>query len=145
MIEASRIKISSVWNRLIHTVGRRGAFLLFLTLLDLIYGQALLFPTHDATAAPTYKFLAQVAPLWAWGLLWITVGMACFVYAFRRYDAPAYALAMFLKVLWALTFLLGWIFAGVDRGYLATVIWGAFAAILVLISGWPEPSYQEKP
>jgi len=42
-------------------------------------------------------------------------------------------------VLWALVFLLGWVFADVERGYLSTAIWGAFAAVLALIATWPEP------
>ena len=78
-------------------------------------------------------------PLEVWGALWATVGTLCFVFAFMQQDAPGYAAAMFIKVLWALVFLLGWAFADVERGYLSTAIWGAFAAVLALIATWPEP------
>jgi hypothetical protein len=45
---------------------------------------------------------------------------------------------MFVKVLWAVTFLLDWLFADVERGYLSTAIWRAFAAVLGLIATWPD-------
>lgn len=126
-------------TRLIHRIGRRGAFLAFLALLDVIYSYALLYPTPRAASNPTYVFLAAVMPLWAWGLLWGAVGAICLLYALKKHDGPGYAAAMFLKVLWALMFLLGWLFADVERGYLSTAIWGAFAAVLAIIASWPEP------
>lgn len=119
-------------------IGRRGAFLIFLALLDLIYAYGLAFPTERSVNSPTSKFLASTMPLWAWGALWAVVGLVCLFFAFRIKDRIGYAAAMFIKVLWALMFLLGWLFADVERGYLSTAIWGAFAAVLWLISGWQE-------
>jgi hypothetical protein len=127
------------FKRLALRVGRRGAFLLFLAILDWIYAYALAFPTPVAIKSPTYTFLATTFSLPVWASVWAIVGTICFVFAFRERDAPGYAAAMFLKILWAVTFLLGWIFADVERGYLSTAIWGAFAAVLALISTWPEP------
>jgi hypothetical protein len=131
--------VKKLLGYLVHKVGRRGAFLAFLALLDWIYGYALAFPTPAALANPTYKFLIQSLPLNLWAGLWFGVGTICFVYAFRKRDAPGYAAAMFLKILWSALFLFGWVFAGVERGYLSSAIWGAFAAILALIATWPEP------
>jgi hypothetical protein len=129
---------------LFERIGRRGAFLLFLALLDLVQGYAMAFPTPRAVQNPTYQFLASIAPLWVWALLWTVVGVICLVFAFKQQDAPGYAAAMFIKVLWALVFLLGWIFADVERGYLSTAIWAAFAAVLALISSWPEPRESQR-
>lgn len=122
----------------IRRVGRRGAFLLFLTMLDGIYAFSLFFPGEGAIGSPAYRFLSAVAPLYVWGLVWLIVGVICGVYALKQNDALGYGAAMFLKVLWATIFLLGWLFGGVERGYLATVIWGAFAAVIGLISTWPD-------
>jgi hypothetical protein len=119
-------------------VGRRGAFLLFLALLDFVYAYGLAFPGAAANTSATYRFLAAVAPLDAWALLWATVGLTYLAFAFRKKDAPGYAAAMFVKVLWAVTFPLGWLFADVERGYLSTAIWGAFAAVLGLIATWGD-------
>jgi hypothetical protein len=130
--------------RVIHRVGRRGAYLLFLALLDFIYAYALFVPTPRAMATPTYTFLAQMFPLephfvlMLWGMAWAAVGFVCLVTAFSAQDAIGYAVAIFLKILWASIFLLGWLFADVERGYLSTAIWGAFAAVTGLISTWPD-------
>jgi hypothetical protein len=132
-------KARSSFKTLSQRIGRRGAFLLFLSLLDWVYAYGLAFPTPRASSNPTYQFLASTLPLEAWGALWAIVGTLCFVFAFMQQDAPGYAAAMFIKVLWALVFLLGWAFADVERGYLSTAIWGAFAAVLSLIATWPEP------
>ena len=121
-------------------VGHRGAFLLFLALLDLVYAFGLAFPTPQARRSPTYAFLAEVpGSLYLWAALWLIAGILCGIYAFRRRDAIGYFAAMFVKAIWALMFLLGWLFAGVERGYLSAAIWGAFAFIVWLIAGWPEP------
>lgn len=127
---------------LTHRVGRRGAFLCFLALLDIIYGYSMLFPTTRSLSTPTSQFIMHVAPLWAWGSLWLTTGVVCAIYAFREKDAPGYAAAMFIKILWGLTFLLGWIFVDVERGYLSSAIWLAFAAVVALIASWPEPRHR---
>jgi hypothetical protein len=127
---------------LLRHLGRRGSFLLFLSLLDLIYGYALLSPTSRSLNNPTILFLMQIMPLWAWGLLWLLVGVVCFIFAFRCKDTIAFGAAVFLKVFWGFVFLVGWLLGDVERGYLSTAIWTAFAAVTLLIAGWPEPKHQ---
>lgn len=128
-------------NRVLtHRIGRRGAFLLFLALLDFIYSFSLLTPSQAARSQPTLLYLMHVGGLKLWALLWFAAGLACLISAFRKKDSVGFAAAMFIKILWAILFLLGWLFAGVERGYLSTTIWGAFALILALIASWPEPS-----
>lgn len=119
-------------------VGRRGSFLLFLAMLDLMYGYSLLFPTAQSLSNPTSLFLVKVLPLWDWGILWLAIGAICLFFAFRAKDAVGFAAAMFLKVIWGTMFLLGWLFAGVERGYLSATFWFAFAFTVYLIAGWPE-------
>lgn len=125
-------------RNLLYPVGRRGAFLIFLAMLDWVYGLALLYPSPQSLTNPTYVFLNRIFPLPVWASLWIIVGTLCFAFAFRVNDAIGYAAAMFIKVLWGLTFLLGWIFAGVERGYLSAAIWLAFAGLLALVATWPD-------
>jgi hypothetical protein len=125
-------------RRLMHHIGRRGGWLLFLAFLDLIYAFALLKPTAYSAGSPGMAFLMRVAPLWIWALLWGWTGLCCLFFAFRRWDAPGYAMAMFTKSLWAMTFLLGWLAADLERGYLSAVIWGGFAGALGMLSGWEE-------
>ena len=128
----------------IRYVSRRGAFLLFLATLDYVYALALAFPTPDVAHTPTYVFLSNILNLDVWAILWTVAGTFCLFYAFRRKDAPGFAAAMFIKVLWALIFLMGWLFAGIQRGFLAAVIWGAFAAVCLLIATWPDEARATK-
>jgi hypothetical protein len=127
------------WSRLaLGKLGRRGCFLLFLAQLDYIYGLSLLLPTASSLKTPQNEFLIAIMPLSRWAWLWLVVGVACTVSAFRVRDGIGYAAAMFLKMLWASVFLLGWLFADVERAYLSAAVWFAFAAVVYLISTWPD-------
>jgi len=117
-------------------------FLLFLTLLDVIYAYSLAYPTPRSLVTPTYTFLAHVAPLQVWASLWAVIGIITGTFAFRLNDAVGYAAAMFLKILWGGTFLLGWLVGSVERGYLSAAIWLSFAAVVGLISSWPEARHR---
>jgi len=121
------------------TVGRRGEFLLFLTLLDLLYGLSLLRPAAPAQQSPSSRFLAEVMPLPAWGGIWLVVGLICLGGAFGRCDRLAYTCAAALKVLWGAMFGLGWLAGEITRGWVAAIIWLVFAVFVMRIASWPEP------
>lgn len=121
-------------------VGKRGTVLLFLVLLDALYSLSLAAPAPEARQSPTTRYIASIAPLWVWAMLWAAVGVICAVGAFTRRDQWAFACASGLKVLWGLTFALGWALAGLDRGWVSGVIWLAFAAFVMHIASWPEPT-----
>lgn len=119
-------------------VGRRGTTLLFLSLLDFVIAASLIHPQAEAARTASTRFVADIAPLWTWGLLWAAVGAACAVGAFRLHDRWAFAAAMALKVLWGGVYVFGWAIAGLDRGWLGGVVWWAFAAFVYVVSGWAE-------
>lgn len=121
------------------TVGRRGEFLLFLALLDLLYGLSLLRPAPQARRSPTTGFLAEVMPLPCWALLWLAVGAVCLAGAFVVRDRVSFAAAAGLKVLWGSLFLVGWLAGVVERGWVSAVIWLVFALVVVRLASWPEP------
>jgi hypothetical protein len=126
-------------GRLVSLVGRRGYFLLFLALLDMVYAFSIAFPSRQARISATFRFLDEAGSLYFWASLWAAAGLACLVFAFRKTDWPGFAAAMAIKALWAVMFLFGWAFVGIDRGYLTATIWGAFGLLVWLISTWPEP------
>lgn len=131
-------------KRIFRIVGRRGTFLLFLWMLDWVYAFSLIFPTRVSLGSPILMFVSSLRlPLLYWGILWAIIGLICLIYAFKDRDAPAYGASMFLKSLWATMSLFGWIAGYVERGYLAAAIWGAFAALVWVVSTWPD-SYREK-
>jgi hypothetical protein len=118
---------------ILQRIGRRGAALLFFTLLDLVYAYALLNPPRPLSEA--YSWPQTLLPLWVWALIWASVGALCLVFAFLPRDTVAFTAAVALKVMWGLIFLIGQAVGGVERGYVSAVIWLAFAAFVYLIAG----------
>lgn len=125
--------------RLQRRVGRRGASLLFFGLLDLVYCYSLLFPPPRDRWSTSLTFLDNIVPLWVWGIAWGAVGALCLCRSYRRRDAPAFAAAIGIKVLWSIASLAAWLVGGVDRGYVNAVVWLAFAGFVGIIASWPEP------
>jgi hypothetical protein len=127
------------WLRL--RVGRRGAALLIFAFIDLVIGWSLLDPQTQAQAQalPAYQAMLAVVPLSVWGWWWITVGLVCVVHAFVQRDRVGYGAAIGIKVVWGGGFLASWLVYEAPRGWLGAATWGVFAALVYLISGWPEP------
>ncbi len=120
-------------------IGKRGTALLFFALLDVIYAISLANPPAEQRRTASLLYIESLAPLEAWAFLWLAVGLVLAVGAFCRRDRWAFASAMFLKVLWGTTHLVGWAFYGVERGYVSAIIWLTFAVFVYVISTWPEP------
>lgn len=125
-------------NFAVCTVGRRGTALLFLAFVDFVYAFSLAAPPKEALTAPILQYLASVAPLWLWAVVWGTVGVVCLWNAFQTRDRVGFAVAMALKVLWASVFV-GAQVAGVERAYATAFVWLGFAGWIAVISTWPEP------
>lgn len=121
-------------------VGRRGAVLAYLALVDLLFALSLCRPGPAATRTPATRFLADLAPLSAWGVLWLVVGVLCLAGAFvHRVDRAAFAAAAGIKTLWGGVFLFGWLAGEITRGWVSAVVWLGLAALVVILAGWPEP------
>jgi hypothetical protein len=135
--------VRRISHSLIRRIGRRGAALLFFALLDLLYGLSLASPDPQVRLSPSVAFIAHVAPLPAWAALWAAVGVACLAGAFVRHDRWAFTAAVALKVLWGVTFLVGWLVAHLERGWVPAVIWLAMAGWVLIIASWPEPPPDE--
>lgn len=130
-------------KKLLQRIGRRGAALLFFAMLDIVYAVSLAFPPEEAKLSATFKFIKNVAPLAVWATLWCAIGLVCLVGAFQYRDRWAFTAAMGLKTLWGVTFLLGWILMGLERGYVSAIIWLAMAGWVYIISTWPEPPLRD--
>lgn len=120
--------------------GRRGKCLMFFALLDLLYGLSLWQPAAEAQRSASTRFLMEVAPLPWWAGLWLAAGVICLVGAIhRRGDRLAFAAAIGIKTLWGTVFLLGWRAGAIERGWVAAVVWLAFALMVGVLAGWPDP------
>jgi hypothetical protein len=130
-----------MWNllvRLTHRVGRRGGVLLFLGFLDAVYGLSLARPPRELSTTSLYVYVGHVAPLWAWALAWVGVGLICLVTAFLQRDSVAFSSAIALVSVWGIVNLFAW-FAHVERAYAGAAVWLAFAGFILILAGWPEP------
>ena len=117
-------------------VGHRGAALLCLGAFDELYASGITGAANTSAAAG--QWLAYVAPLDLWAALWAVAGLVLITGAFCVRDTLAFGTAMALKCLWALLYLLGWTLHGVDRGWIGAATWTAFAALVYVVSAWPE-------
>lgn len=120
--------------RLRQVIGHRGAFLLFLFVLDVLFGYSIyITDLHEPKLYP-------ILPEQGWAILWMFVGIVCFFSAFLGgyRDRIAFGLSAFLKTAWALRYAWLW-YLGVPFSWVAVSVWLAFAAIVLVISSWPEP------
>lgn len=140
--------LGGLWRRARHRIGRRGAFLLTLALLDTGQAARLTWPADTTLASPTVQFLAGVAPLPLWGAAWGAVGALCLLQAFQTADRIAYSAASALKVAWALVHIGAWV-SGVSQAWWSVIIWLVIAGVVHVIATWPEypdaPSVPDPP
>lgn len=120
-------------------VGRRGAFLAFLAILDLAYGYSLL-----ATTGPQ-RLVNLLLPWQVWGWIWIAVGVVCLSGVPVRVDRVQFAVAATVKAAWGLLYVHVWLIQGLPRGWVSVVVWLTFAFTVVVVSGWPEPTRLGEP
>ncbi len=129
-------------RRVAHHVGRRGAFLLFLTLLDVVLGFALTQPLpYGLSARVFYQPFVSIMPLGLWAAWWLATGCMTAVAAVWHRARPAtFAAASLIKTAWGLGYLIGWAGgqAAFTRGYLGAATFLAFAAIVLTLAGWRE-------
>ncbi|WP_031165938.1 hypothetical protein [Streptosporangium roseum] len=119
-------------------LSQRGACLLILAAVDVIYAYGLAYAPSETRATPTYSFLAALLPLPVWASIWAAVGGICLVQAWTRRDRVAYAAATALKVGWALLHLGAWAFGVLPRGYVSAAIWLLGAGFVMIVATVPK-------
>lgn len=116
-------------------IGHRGAVLMCLGILDIIYGCSII-TVGGATG------LAKQISLWLpypwWGFVWVGVGIFLIIGAFHRHDRWHFGVATAIKFVWAGFWILAWHFDGYQRGWVSSLIWISFAVLVMVVSSWPE-------
>lgn len=126
------------WHALRARLSQRGACLLLIGVLDLIYAQGLAWLPSATAATPTYAFLAGLLPLTVWAVVWAAVGLLCLVQAWTSRDRAAYVAASGLKVLWALLNLGAWAAGILPRGYVSAALWLLAAGFVMVAASVPK-------
>lgn len=129
------IRLWKMINRLVHRIGHRGAFLLFLTVLDITYGWFF----YRSPSVGFDLFL----PIHHWAYIWFATGVITFIGAFLKGgDRYAFGAAATIKVGFAFEWfnLVLTQHTKIPYAALNGVIWLAFAVTVFLISTWPERS-----
>lgn len=121
-------------RRLARRAGRRGAFLLFLAVLDVSYGYAL----TAMAVGPLKRAPSYLLPVHAWGWIWIGTGAVVATGVLASRDWPQFTLEAALKATWGLLWVDLWIAQGVPGGWVSIVVWLSFAVTIILVGGWPE-------
>lgn len=120
-------------------LGFRGAVLLILATVDLLYGWSLLHPTAEQLRTSAFEFRSHLLPTEAFGVMWMTVGVVLIFQALADNDRVGYTIAITIKVVWAFIAFASFVTGKVQQGWVSCAIWMAVAAMAMVISGWPEP------
>lgn len=113
-------------------IGHRGAFLLFLSLLDFLYGYGML--------VTPVKHLKGVLPFHTWGFIWIIAGIVLLIGSFVKRDRIAFGVAATLKAAWAAQWIMLTVYddTKIHNAWMNVVLWTAFSGLVVVVSTWPE-------
>lgn len=114
-------------------MGHRGAFLLFLALLDILMGYSLLTATRQSLASIDLILSPQT-----WGVIWVGTGAFIATGVFAKKDRAHFGLAATLKTGWAAVWVNVQLIQHTPGTWPSIVLWLAFAAICVVVSSWPE-------
>lgn len=118
----------------VYRIGRRGSYLIFLGLLDLLYGYSII-----VQAGPLFTQVDLYLPDKVWGCIWIGVAIVLFINAPARLDRIGYVAATVIKFVWGTLMAWAWFVQPNDpRGWVAAVIWFAFGILTAIVANWPE-------
>jgi hypothetical protein len=121
--------------RLLARIGRRGSYLLFLALVDVLYGYSLL-----VYMGPSYPRLDLFFSAHTWGWIWIIAGLFIAQQAFTRVDRLGFVVAVVIKFVWGAIAFYDFILNPHHDplGWVSAVIWFGFGALTAIVSYWPE-------
>jgi hypothetical protein len=118
-------------------IGWRGAALLFFALVGGVYSIAL--ATAPQPLPEAYVWADRVLPLPAWAAIWGITGAACLVCAFLKHDHTAFVVFAFVSAWWGLLSLTGWLWGGVERGFLNAAIFIPLAGLMYVLAAGLKP------
>lgn len=122
---------------MLNRIGYRGAALLFFALVCAVYCYSLADTPLPLTEA--WAWADRVAPLPVWAAVWGTAGAVCAVSAFILRDGFGFFAMMLVSSFWGLLALGGFLWGGVERGYLTAAVFLGLAGFVYVIAAGLRP------
>ncbi len=116
---------------MLNRIGYRGAALLFFALVCAVYCYSLADAPRPLTES--WAWAERVAPLDVWAALWGAAGAVCVVTAFLIRDGLGFFAMMLVSLFWGGLALTGFLWGGVDRGYLTAAVFLPLAGFVYVI------------
>ena len=129
------MKKQSITSRVSRRIGHRGAFLALVALAFVLYGLGLFYEPGELHHIDFFLSFN-----W-WPRMFFATGVAMFLTGVSRpkKDSYAFGIASFLSAWWAIRWYHVWIIEGGDSGaWPVALMWTVIAAIILLVSTWPE-------
>lgn len=128
-------------GRVARRLGRRGTVLTLKGLIATLYGYGqIVAPQPDRRGL--HLLLLTRIPLCAWAGLWIAAGVVALACAWLGEDRdwPGFLAVWLISSSWSLSNFVAWWPLGLaPRGWIASVIFGAFGLVCLIVVGWTEP------
>lgn len=130
------------WLKLRHQVGYRGALLLAVGVLDILYGLGLAFPDSTTARSPQFHYYDQVGSPDLWAGVWIAAGLVLIGHSFVREDSFAYTVAVVLKGWWVIFHLIGqFTEPGYSRAWVLSLFSLGLGLVMFMEASRPEPPH----
>lgn len=115
-----------------------------LTLLGFIYlliGIAQYTTADQVTgvALKVYKAHLAFMSIQAWGVLFVIAGVLALTAALLGKHTLGFFSTMYMSTIWCMLFVVSFILTGYGRIVPNILIWGFVAAIIYVMSAWPDP------
>lgn len=123
-------------------VGHRGALLLLLGVIALLYGVSLI-TQPPIPNPPGLHLLLGLMPLHAWGVTLAVAGVVAILCVPLKQgrDWPGFAALVLVWLPWSLSFLVSWWPDGSNpRGWVSGLVFLAFAGVPAVGATWEEPA-----
>ena len=134
--ERRRSPLISMLKNLGRRIGRRGSYLLFLAMLDILYGYSLIITDRYGASRTKIDLLLSNK---TWSVIWVVVGLICLWQAFVKLDRLAFIAEVNIMTTWGLIMFWSWAFTPTDPyGWISGTIFGGFAMLSAIVSFWPE-------
>jgi lysylphosphatidylglycerol synthetase-like protein (DUF2156 family) len=124
-------------------IGRRGACLLVFGFIPFSIGAALFVqPTDRHGERRAIPVLEHIAPAEFWSSVWMLLGLVAMICAFLTWKEQRYGfiIAYALPTFWGAAYLASWALGELVTGWFASVVYLGYSLLVVVISGWEEPT-----